>query len=197
MEEMKFIECVNLLKECVDIGIIMADKERPDNIITYCEGTETNPEGWYSENIFDVASELFRDKKGQEIVLNALNEKKERLEKLNNGEYKIYGKTEFTLTPENVKVIEELLKRYFELNKALDDDEPNHNKIMEYSKRVKETYKKAKELGFPYWLKGDIIDFVIKNDLTQCTVEDFFNIYSKEKEINKKELPKKANIEKE
>ena len=68
MEEMKFIECVNLLKECVDIGIIMTDKERPDNIIIYCEGTETNPEGWYSENIFDVASELFRDKKGQEIV---------------------------------------------------------------------------------------------------------------------------------
>lgn len=197
MEEMKFIECVNLLKECVDIGIIMTDKERPDNIIIYCEGTETNPEGWYSENILEVASELFRDKKGQEIVLNALNEKKEQLEKLNNGEYKIYGKTEFTLTPENVKVIEELLKRYFELHKVLNENEPNHNKIMEYGKRVKETYKKAKELGFPYWLKDDIIAFAIKNDLTQCTVEDFFNIYSKEKEINKKELPKKANIEKE
>ena len=66
---------------------------------------------------------------------------------------------------------------------------------MEYGKRVKETYKKAKELGFPYWLKDDIIAFAIKNDLTQCTVEDFFNIYSKEKEINKKEPSKKANIE--
>lgn len=197
MGKMEFIECVNLLKECAELGIIQSDENKPNNVITYRSASRETPEGWYSQNILDVASELFSDEKGQEIVLNALNEKKERLEKLNNGEYKLYGKTEFTLTPENVKVIEELLKRYFELNKVLDDDEPNHNKIMEYGKRVKETYKKTKELGFPYWLKDDIITFAIKNDLTQCTVEDFFNIYSKEKEINKKELPKKANIEKE
>jgi hypothetical protein len=70
--ELKFGDCVRLLKECIDRGIMLAVPGNENNVICYYEETSENPEGWYSVSIFEAAQDLFKNKSGQNLLLSLL-----------------------------------------------------------------------------------------------------------------------------
>lgn len=74
---LNFISCVLLLKEMCKLGIIDRDPSVPGNILIYRDTgkpPEDYPEGWYSENLMTMASELTDDKEGQTYLLNRFQE---------------------------------------------------------------------------------------------------------------------------
>lgn len=75
-EKLNYYQCLQLLEKCVKEKVIIGDPapERASNILIYRNKGTKQPEGWYSENIFTVASELVDDEDGQKIILAALSE---------------------------------------------------------------------------------------------------------------------------
>ncbi len=72
---MNFFNCLRLLHECVKAGLIQLYPEDNNYILVYREAGEQAPEGWYAENIYDVAGELVHDEEGQKFLIGELKEK--------------------------------------------------------------------------------------------------------------------------
>lgn len=70
---MDFLNCLSLLRELSKKEIIKKDKDVRNNILVYRSGNENFPEGWYSENIVTVASELVNDSEGVNYLISKLN----------------------------------------------------------------------------------------------------------------------------
>lgn len=64
--------CILLLDACIANGVLAADPNNKNRVLVYRQGTDTTPEGWYSDNIMLLASDLVQDKEGQKILLDAL-----------------------------------------------------------------------------------------------------------------------------
>ena len=77
---MRFMECVNLLSDCVNTNLVLKDPNIPENILIYRDKGTEFPGGWYSENIFTVARELMNDDKGVQTLTSALAHRKALLE---------------------------------------------------------------------------------------------------------------------
>lgn len=60
-KENKFIKIVNEIHEAIKKGVLKEDPNNKDNILVYRLAGNVDPEGWYSENILNVASELIND----------------------------------------------------------------------------------------------------------------------------------------
>ena len=71
-EPLIYIECVQLLEKLVENGYIQKDPNNADNILVYHKAGAENPEGWYTENLMNTASDLMRDEKGQRVLREAL-----------------------------------------------------------------------------------------------------------------------------
>lgn len=72
---MDFLSCLRLLHECVKTGLIQSSPKDSNCILVYREAGELFPEGWYAENIYDVAGELVHDEEGQRFLIGELKEK--------------------------------------------------------------------------------------------------------------------------
>lgn len=70
-----FIQCLKLLEECAQNDILSYDPERKGHILVYCNASDEYPEGWYSENIYEVAQDLMRDIDGQKLLVEELQKK--------------------------------------------------------------------------------------------------------------------------
>lgn len=70
--KLTFCQCVNLLTRLVENGALQKDPNNENNILVYRTGGNKNPEGWYSQNILSLASELSKDEKGQKFLLNLI-----------------------------------------------------------------------------------------------------------------------------
>lgn len=75
MKKLNFWNTLKLLEKCVEEDILNKDPERNDNILIYRREGEGHPEGWYSENIFEVAQELQHDINGQKTLIGGLRVK--------------------------------------------------------------------------------------------------------------------------
>lgn len=53
-----WLNIVKEIQKAVEEGLLKCDEENEDSIIIYRNGSNTAPEGWYVENIYDIASEL-------------------------------------------------------------------------------------------------------------------------------------------
>lgn len=71
-EPYNYFNCMRLLHECVKNNILRTNPNNGDHILIYREKGKTLPEGWYSENIFDVARELMDDIEGQKLLTKEL-----------------------------------------------------------------------------------------------------------------------------
>ena len=76
-DEFPFLKIVEEINDLVKKGLLQVDPRNKNNILVYREKGDKNPEGWYSENIFDVASELLHDPDNYEAFKNAAREKEE------------------------------------------------------------------------------------------------------------------------
>ena len=84
-KRVKYIDIVEQFEKAIDQGMIQRDPDDKDSILVYrSEGTET-PEGWYSQNILDVASEMYHDQENYSSFLSAVEESKKDREKLEQG----------------------------------------------------------------------------------------------------------------
>lgn len=74
-----FISFVKLLDELCKREIVKKDTNNQNNVLIYRTGLDpalySSKEGFVSENIFEVAEELFRDKESRESLYKALSEK--------------------------------------------------------------------------------------------------------------------------
>ena len=77
---LKMYECMQLLEKLVETDMIQQDPQRKDNLIIYFSESDTQPEGWYSQNIFDVAESLMNDFEGQKFLMKELAEKNIKME---------------------------------------------------------------------------------------------------------------------
>lgn len=66
--------CMRLIDELANHGVIQRDPNRRDNVIVYYKGDTENPEGWYSENIWTAAEDLLLDGDSQRLLINELNQ---------------------------------------------------------------------------------------------------------------------------
>lgn len=80
MPMLDYYNCVRLLERLVELDVIQRDPENKDNILVYRDAAEIDPsdryapnwpEGWYSENLMSIASELTSDEEGQNYLLDA------------------------------------------------------------------------------------------------------------------------------
>jgi len=72
---LNFIECMQLLDALIVNELLMLDMRKPHNIIVYQQtGDENHPEGWYSRNIHEVASELVTEEIEQRFLRDTLEE---------------------------------------------------------------------------------------------------------------------------
>ena len=70
--DFRFINIVEEIDEAISKGLLQRDPERDNNILVYRTDDKDNPEGWYSQNILDVASELFHNPKNYEEFKEAI-----------------------------------------------------------------------------------------------------------------------------
>lgn len=77
---LKMYECIQLLEKLVENDMIQQDPQRTDNLIIYFSESDTQPEGWYSQNIYEVAEDLMRDFEGQKFLMKELAEKNIKME---------------------------------------------------------------------------------------------------------------------
>ena len=76
MPDMNFYNCLLLISDCIKADLLTVNPEDPNEIFVYCLAVdEDHPEGWYRENIHEVARKLMEDKDGQSFLLSALKEK--------------------------------------------------------------------------------------------------------------------------
>lgn len=66
---MKYIEALDLLKKCVEKGLIKSEGEK---VFIYRNAGKNSPEGWYLEAIEDMAMELMNDEEGQNFLMKEL-----------------------------------------------------------------------------------------------------------------------------
>jgi hypothetical protein len=66
--------CMRLIDELANLGVIQRDPERKNNVIIYFSGDDENPEGWYSQNIWQAAEDLLHDGESQRFLINELNQ---------------------------------------------------------------------------------------------------------------------------
>lgn len=71
--KLNFQECIWLIHDCIKTGILKTPADNPNNILIYRLAGENTPEGWYSENIHRVASELCDDYNGQVLLRSELD----------------------------------------------------------------------------------------------------------------------------
>ncbi len=74
-EKLNFYECLQLLEKLIENDIISKDPNNENNVLVYRmagEPKELNPEGWYTENIFDTAHDLVNDEEGQHFLMQEL-----------------------------------------------------------------------------------------------------------------------------
>lgn len=69
---MYYINALKLINLCVEHNIL---QEKDNKIFVYRNKSKDNKEGWYLEPKETLALELKEDKKGQETLICALNEK--------------------------------------------------------------------------------------------------------------------------
>lgn len=86
-KEIKFIKIVEELNHAIEKGILQRDPNQSNNILVYRARCESTPEGWYSENILNIASELYHDENNyasfKEAIKNEMNHRKTLSEKGN------------------------------------------------------------------------------------------------------------------
>lgn len=71
-ESLTFYECLQLLSKMVECGMLMRDPNDKNRVLVYRAASGFNSEGWYSENIFDTAQDLFNDIEGQKFLMQEL-----------------------------------------------------------------------------------------------------------------------------
>ena len=71
-ENSPLLQWVRLLGDMTEKGILKRDPEDKNSLLVYRTAGTQNPEGWYSQNIFEAARELLNDEKSQYSMLNAL-----------------------------------------------------------------------------------------------------------------------------
>lgn len=76
---MKYIDALNLLNLCVENEIL---SEKDGGIFVYRNAGEKSPEGWYLTDKDLLSKELMTDKEGQKVLIEALNEKGTKFEKM-------------------------------------------------------------------------------------------------------------------
>ena len=74
-EKLTFYECIQLIDKLADCNIIQRDSNNANNVITYRSADELNPEGWYLQNVLEVAQELYENRDNQVFLLETLEEK--------------------------------------------------------------------------------------------------------------------------
>ena len=89
---MMYFNCLKILETCCEAGLIKkvnkgdmtmdkdgnyipVPEESVGRILIYHAAGETDPEGWYAEDIDDAAQDLMKDRAGQRFLLHALSEK--------------------------------------------------------------------------------------------------------------------------
>lgn len=72
---MVFADCVSLIRQCIEKGILQPHEN--DTVLIYREaGTSPEfPEGWYAEPVDGLAQDLMTDTEGQKALISALAEK--------------------------------------------------------------------------------------------------------------------------
>ena len=72
MAEIKqtFLGTMYILEELFKKEILQKDPNNTNNMFVYRSAGETDPEGWYSENIVSVATELFNNKKDLQYIIS-------------------------------------------------------------------------------------------------------------------------------
>lgn len=71
-EPLTFYECLQLLSKMVECSMLMRDPNDKNRVLVYRAASGFNSEGWYSENIFDTAQDLFNDIEGQKFLMQEL-----------------------------------------------------------------------------------------------------------------------------
>lgn len=69
---LNFYQCIQLLSSLVNKNIVQRDPNNANNILVYRNATNDFPEGFYSENLMTVASELVGDIEGQTYLVEQL-----------------------------------------------------------------------------------------------------------------------------
>jgi hypothetical protein len=59
-----------ILEELFKKGVLQKDPNNTNNMFVYRHAGKTEPEGWYSENIASVATELFNNKKDLQYIIS-------------------------------------------------------------------------------------------------------------------------------
>ena len=72
---MTFFNCLHLLHECVKAGLLQRSEKDENCILVYREAGTELPEGWYAENVYNVARELVNDEPALDYLLNELQKK--------------------------------------------------------------------------------------------------------------------------
>lgn len=78
VKKLNFCECIELINTCIE-NKILSNNGKKNKVLVYREAGAEDPEGWYLESIWDVATELTQDIQGQIILKKEL---KKRLNKL-------------------------------------------------------------------------------------------------------------------
>lgn len=73
-----------IIEHGIEIGALYKDPNNQNNIVVYRMADSENPEGWYSQNILNIASEL----SGNHREFNILCEEINKFKKGNSNEKK-------------------------------------------------------------------------------------------------------------
>lgn len=74
-EPLNFIECLHLLRTLEKSKIIQVDPNNKDNLLIYRKAGDSFPEGWYSENIFNIAQDLVNNADDQRFLEDVLEKR--------------------------------------------------------------------------------------------------------------------------
>lgn len=72
---MDFYNCLRLLNECIDAGLIQRSPRFKNYILVYRAGKDGVLEGWYEENLLVAAAELLKNVSGQKYLIEHLEAK--------------------------------------------------------------------------------------------------------------------------
>lgn len=79
---LNFCQCINLLSKLIKKGVLQKDPNNENNILVYRTAGCDNPEGWYSQNILDAATELSMDEEGQKFLLSQVKTQSDYFEEI-------------------------------------------------------------------------------------------------------------------
>ena len=88
-EKYPFLKIVDEIHEAIKEGFLQVDPNNKNNILVYREAGTKYPEGWYSENILEIASELAQDEQKYQNFIKALEEAREEKSMSNSENKKI------------------------------------------------------------------------------------------------------------